>query len=131
VQGGKLTALAVTDGMPSPVAPYLPTVAGSGLPGFEAMQWFGILVPAGTPKEILARLHGEVVKALQQPDVRDRRQGLGMQIIGGDPERLGSFVRAETAKWGQGRPRFRRESGLTGRMPRHSVLMHDLRPDRR
>lgn len=101
MQGGTLKALAVTDGKPSPVTPYLPTVAGSGLPGFEALQWFGILAPAGTPKEISARLHGEVVKALQQPDVRDRLQGLGMQSIVGDPERLGSFMRAETAKWGK------------------------------
>lgn len=101
MQGGTLNALAVTDGKPSPVAPYLPTVAGSGLPGFEALQWFGILVPAGTPKEIVARMHGEAVKVIQQPDVRDRRQRLGMQIIGGDPERFGSFMRAETAKWGK------------------------------
>ena len=58
VQAGKLNALAVTDAKPSPVAPQLPTVAASGLPGFEALQWFGLLAPAGPPPEVVARLHG-------------------------------------------------------------------------
>lgn len=101
VQAGKLKALAVTDGKPSPVAPDLPTVAASGLPGFEALQWFGILAPAGTPKEIVSRVHAEIVKALELPEVKERLQGLGMQISGGDPEQFGSFMRAESAKWGK------------------------------
>ena len=101
VQAGKLKALAVTDGKPSPVAPDLPTVAASGLPGFEALQWFGILAPAGTPKEIVLRVHAEIVKALELPEVKERLQGLGMQISGGDPEQFGRFMRAESAKWGK------------------------------
>lgn len=101
VQAGKLKALAVTDGKPSPVAPNLPTVAASGLPGFEALQWFGILAPAGTPKEIVSRVHAEIVKALELPEVKERLQGLGMQISGGDPEQFGRFMRAESAKWGK------------------------------
>lgn len=101
VQAGKLKALAVTDGKPSPVAPDLPTVAASGLPGFEALQWFGILAPAGTPKEIVSRVHAEIANALQLPEVRERLQGLGMQIAGGGPEQFGSFMRAESAKWGK------------------------------
>jgi tripartite-type tricarboxylate transporter receptor subunit TctC len=101
VQAGKLKALAVTDGKPSPVAPNLPTVAASGLPGFEALQWFGILAPAGTPKEIVLRVHAEIVKALELPEVKERLQGLGMQISGGDPEQFGRFMRAESAKWGK------------------------------
>ena len=72
VQGGKLNALAVTDARPSPVAPQLPTVAASGLPGFEVLQWFGLLAPAGTPREIVARLNADAGKALQQPDVQQR-----------------------------------------------------------
>jgi len=99
VQAGKLNALAVTDARPSPVAPQLPTVAASGLPGFEALQWFGMLAPAGTPREIVARVNTEIGKALQQPDVQEKLKGLGMQIVGGPPEQFGSFMRAEAGKW--------------------------------
>jgi len=99
VQAGKLNALAVTDARPSPVAPQLPTVAASGLPGFEVLQWFGLLAPAGTPREIVARLNADVGKALQHPDVQEKLKGLGMQIVGGPPEQFGSFMRAEAVKW--------------------------------
>jgi tripartite-type tricarboxylate transporter receptor subunit TctC len=101
VQAGKLTALAVTDAKTSPVAPRLPTVASSGLPNFEALQWFGLLAPAGTPRDIVARVHGEVAKALQLPDVQDKLQGLGMQIAASGPEQFGSFMRSEAGKWGK------------------------------
>jgi tripartite-type tricarboxylate transporter receptor subunit TctC len=107
VQAGKLNALAVTDAKPSPIAPQLPTVAASGLPGFEALQWFGVLAPAGTPREIVTRMHDEVAKALQQAEVQERLQGLGMQIVAGGPDQFGSFMRSETAKWA----RIVRESG--------------------
>ena len=99
VQGGKLNALAVTDAKPSPVAPQLPTVAASGLPGFEALQWFGLLAPTGTPREIVARVNADIGKALQQPDVQEKLKGLGMQIVGGPPEQFGGFMRAEAGKW--------------------------------
>ncbi|NUZ06628.1 Bug family tripartite tricarboxylate transporter substrate binding protein [Piscinibacter koreensis] len=101
VQAGKLNMLAVTDARPSPVAPNVPTVGASGLPGFEALQWFGLLAPAGTPGDVVARMHGEVVKALQAPDVHDKLQGLGMQIAASGPDAFGSFMRAESAKWGK------------------------------
>jgi tripartite-type tricarboxylate transporter receptor subunit TctC len=101
VQSGKLNALAVTDAKPSPVAPNLPTVAASGLPGFEALQWFGLLAPAGTPKEVVARVNTEVGKVLQQPDVQEKLKGLGMQVMGAGPEQFGAFIRSEGAKWGK------------------------------
>jgi len=101
VQAGKLNALAVTDAKPSPVAPQLPTVAASGLPGFEALQWFGLLAPTGTPREIVARVNADIGKALQQPDVQEKLKGLGMQIVGGPPEQFGGFMRAEAVKWGK------------------------------
>jgi tripartite-type tricarboxylate transporter receptor subunit TctC len=107
VQAGKLNALAVTDEKPSPVAPKLPTIAASGLPGFETLQWFGLLAPAGTPKELVSRVHAETAKALQLPEVQERLQGLGMQIVGGGPDAFGSFMRAEAVKWG----RIVRDSG--------------------
>jgi tripartite-type tricarboxylate transporter receptor subunit TctC len=107
VQAGKLNALAVTDARPSPVAPKLPTVAASGLPGFEALQWFGLLAPAGTPKDIVTRVHAEVAKALQLPEVQERLRGLGMQVLGSGPDQFGSFMRSESVKWG----RIVRDSG--------------------
>ncbi len=107
VQAGKLNALAVTDARPSPVAPKLPTVGSSGLAGFEALQWFGLFAPAGTPREVLARLHAEAAKALQLPEVQERLKGLGMQIAGAGPDAFAAFQRAEAAKWG----RIVRDSG--------------------
>lgn len=101
VQSGKLNALAVTNAKPSPVAPSLPTVASSGLPGFEALQWFGVLAPAGTPKEIVTRLNDEIHKVLHMPDVRDRLRALGIEVVGGSPEQFATFMHAETAKWGK------------------------------
>ncbi len=99
VQAGRLNALAVTDARPSPVAPGVPTVASTGLPNFEALQWFGLFAPAGTPRDIVARVHAEAARALQQPDVQQKLQGLGMQIVGGNPDQFGAFIRAESAKW--------------------------------
>jgi tripartite-type tricarboxylate transporter receptor subunit TctC len=99
VQAGRLRVLAVTDARPSPVAPGVPTVAASGLPGFEALQWFGVLAPAGTPPEAVARLNAEIGRALREPEVQEKLQGLGMQVAGAGPEAFGTFLRAETAKW--------------------------------
>lgn len=99
VQSGKMVALAVTDATPSPIASSLPTVASSGLAGFESLQWFGLFVPAGTPKEIVARLHDETVRILRQPDVRERLQTLGIEVVGDTPEAFASFLQAESAKW--------------------------------
>lgn len=98
VQSGKLTALAVTDAKPSPIAPTLPTVADT-VPGFEALQWFGLLMPAGTPKEVVARLNTESLKVLHMPDVRERFAGLGIEIVGDSPDQFAAFMRSETAKW--------------------------------
>ncbi len=107
VQSGKLNALAVTNAKPSPVAPGLPTVAESGYPGFEALQWFGLLMPAGTPPEVVARLNAEVARVLRMPEVSERFKGLGIEITGGTPAEFAAFMRAETAKWG----RIVRDSG--------------------
>ncbi|HEY4372425.1 MAG TPA: tripartite tricarboxylate transporter substrate binding protein [Burkholderiales bacterium] len=100
VQSGKLTALAVTNAKPSPVAPGLPTVAAT-VPGFEALQWFGLLMPAGTPKDIVNRLNAETLKVLRLPEVRDKFAGLGIEVAGDSPEQFAAFMRAETAKWGK------------------------------
>ncbi len=99
VQSGKMVALAVTDAAPSPIAPSLPTVASSGLAGFESLQWFGLFVPTGTPKEIVSRLHDETVRILRLPDVRERLQTLGIEVVGDTPEAFASFLQAESVKW--------------------------------
>jgi len=101
VQSGKLNALAVTNAKPSAVAPGLPTVADAGLNGFEALQWFGLLMPAATPKEIVDKLQSEVARVLRMPDVRERLQGLGIEIVGSSPDAFASFMQAETRKWGK------------------------------
>ncbi len=100
VQKGALNALAVTNAKPSPVAPGLPTVAAT-LPGFEALQWFGILMPAGTPPDIVAKLNSEVLKVLRIPEVRERLQSMGIEVVGNSPEQFAAFMRAETLKWGR------------------------------
>ena len=100
VQKGALAALAVTNAKPSPVAPNLPTVAAT-LPGFEALQWFGLLMPAGTPADIVAKLNAEVVKILKLPEVRERLQAMGIEIAGNSPEQFAAFMRSETTKWGK------------------------------
>lgn len=106
VQRSALNALAVTNAKPSPVAPNLPTVAQT-LPGFEALQWFGILMPAGTPREIVSRLNAEIVRILRLPEVRERLQSMGIEVVGNTPGEFGAFMRDETAKWG----RIVKESG--------------------
>jgi tripartite-type tricarboxylate transporter receptor subunit TctC len=99
VKTGRLHALAVTNPKRSPIVPEVPTVAESGLPGFEALQWFGIFAPAGTPKDVVAKLNADIVKASRLPDVRERMTSLGADIVGSTPEQFAAFQRADTAKW--------------------------------
>jgi len=99
VKSGKLKALAVTNPARSPIMPDVPTVNESGLKGFEAVQWFGLFAPAGTPKEIVSRLHAETVKFLRLPDVRERMASLGTDIVGSTPEAFAAFQKAEIAHW--------------------------------
>jgi tripartite-type tricarboxylate transporter receptor subunit TctC len=77
----------------------VPTVAESGVPGFEALQWFGVYVPAGTPREIVARLNSEIAKILRMPEIRQRFAGLGADVAGGSSDDFAAFQRAEVAKW--------------------------------
>jgi len=99
VTSRRLNALAVTNPKRSPIVPDVPTVAESGLPAFEALQWFGVLAPAGTPREIIARLNGDITKTLRLPDVRERMATLGAEIVGSSPEQFASFQKADAAKW--------------------------------
>jgi tripartite-type tricarboxylate transporter receptor subunit TctC len=99
VKAGRLNALAVTNPKRSPTLPKIPTISESGLPGFEALQWFGLFAPAGTPKEVISKLHGEIVKSLQLPDVQERLTGLGADVVGNTPEEFAAFLKADAAKW--------------------------------
>jgi tripartite-type tricarboxylate transporter receptor subunit TctC len=101
VQAGKLNALAVTDAKPSPVAPKLPTVAASGLPGFEALQWFGLLAPAGTPKDIVARVNADVGKALQRPTCRRSCRAWACRSSAARPSSSAASCAPKPAKWGK------------------------------
>jgi tripartite-type tricarboxylate transporter receptor subunit TctC len=95
----KLRALAVTSLQRAGAAPDIATMAESGFPGFEATSWFALLAPAGTPQEILRKLHTETVKALREPDLRAKFAELGMDIVGGTPEQLAAILRADIPKW--------------------------------
>jgi tripartite-type tricarboxylate transporter receptor subunit TctC len=101
IQAGRIRALATSTLKRPASLPDLPTVAESGLPGFDAGVWYGVLAPAGTPREIVTRLNGEVVRALQQPDYRKLLVGNTIEPIGSSPEQLGQYVRSELAKWGK------------------------------
>jgi tripartite-type tricarboxylate transporter receptor subunit TctC len=101
IRAGRVKALAITSLRRSPVSPDLPTVAESGLPGFEVVGWFGWLAPAATPKPIIDRLHGEIVRTLRLPDVRDRLLSQSTEPVGNTPQEFAAFMKSEHAKWGR------------------------------
>ena len=99
VQAGKLRPIALSGPRRSPAAPGIPTVAESGIPGFAVTSWFGVAAPARTPRPIIERLHGEIVRALNAPDLRERLRGMGADPVGNTPEQYTAFVQNEIAKW--------------------------------
>jgi tripartite-type tricarboxylate transporter receptor subunit TctC len=99
IKAGKLRALAVTGPKRSNALPEVATIAEQGFPGVEATAWYGILAAAGTPKPVVARLHGDLVKILKQPDVVQKLDGLGFEIVGSTPEQFGAYIRSEIKKW--------------------------------
>ncbi|WP_374221346.1 Bug family tripartite tricarboxylate transporter substrate binding protein [Variovorax sp. E3] len=101
IRSGKLRALAVTTKARSPALPEVPTVAETGLPNFEVTGWFGILAPAGTPPEVVARLNKDVNAALALPDVKERLQALGVEPAHGSPAEFGQLIRSETQRYGE------------------------------
>ena len=106
---GKLRALAVTSAQRSSMAPDVPTVAESGVAGYEVTTWYGLMVPARTPKEVIARLHAAAANALGHPEVKKRFAATDLEPAGSTPEQLGAFVRSEIAKWAK----VIKESGMT------------------
>jgi len=98
-RGGKLRIIGVTTPAPLPQFPEAPTIASSGLPGFHFNSWFTIMAPAGTPREIVARLNAEIVNALADPDVREKLRNQGLTIRGSSPEELAAATRDQLAKY--------------------------------
>jgi tripartite-type tricarboxylate transporter receptor subunit TctC len=99
IKSGKLRALAVTTAKRSVSFPELPTVAEAGVPGFDAITWHGVVVPARTAPPVIARLNREFNKLLQAPDMRERLLTLGSEVIGGEPKQLTEYMRAEIPRW--------------------------------
>jgi tripartite-type tricarboxylate transporter receptor subunit TctC len=109
VHSGKLKALGVTGARRSQTLPDLPTVAESGLPGYEAVGWFGLLAPAATPKPAVAKLSADANRVLAMREVREKMLGLGAEPAGTTPEEFARFIRGDQAKWS----RLMKEAGIT------------------
>jgi tripartite-type tricarboxylate transporter receptor subunit TctC len=100
-RSGKLRALAVTGAKRSPAVPELPTMIEAGVKGYESATWYGLLAPAGTPPDIVAKLNAEVVAILKQPETHERLSKEGADPVGNTPAEFGKFIRSEIAKWGK------------------------------
>ncbi|MBK0393705.1 tripartite tricarboxylate transporter substrate binding protein [Ramlibacter algicola] len=99
IKAGKLRALGVTTAKRSASVPELPTLAESGVPGYEAMPWLGLVAPAGTPPEIVDRLHKETAKVLEDPAIKERFKGWGLDIIGNTPAEFSAFIKRDIDQW--------------------------------
>jgi tripartite-type tricarboxylate transporter receptor subunit TctC len=101
IKAGRLKALAVLGPKRSALLPDVPTIAESGLPGYALTNWFGLLAPAATPKEIVAKIHADSVKALKEPEINRKIADLGADVVGNTPEEFGAALRAESAQWAE------------------------------
>lgn len=99
IQAGKLRAIAVTSAKRFALLPDLPTIAESGYPAFESLAWNGVMVPAGTPAPVIARLNAEMNAILKQPDIVQKMNASGFDLIGGTPQDFGALVKSESGKW--------------------------------
>ncbi|HVL75443.1 MAG TPA: tripartite tricarboxylate transporter substrate binding protein [Noviherbaspirillum sp.] len=99
IESGRLRPLAVTTAKRSATLPNVPTAAEAGLKGYEVSPWFAVFAPANTPKPVIDRLHGEIVKAMQMPDVKARFATIGAEPVGSSPEELRTYLRSETDRW--------------------------------
>ena len=101
VKSGKLRGLAVTSKQRSPVLPEVATVDATGVPGFESIAWYGVVAPAGTPKDIIAKLNAEMVRIANLPDIKQRLIEMGSPPVAGTPDQFGALIRSEIPKWGK------------------------------
>jgi tripartite-type tricarboxylate transporter receptor subunit TctC len=110
IKTGKVRVLAVTSARRSPALPDVPTVAESGVPGYEAIAWQGLVAPAGTPRPVIARINSEFVKVLKQPDIVAKLNDQGYETVASTPEWFAQYIRSEIAKW----TKVIRTAGLKG-----------------
>lgn len=108
IRNKKLVALGVLGGKRAAALPDVPTIAEQGVKGYELTNWFGLVVPAATPKDLIARIHGDFTRVLQEKDIRDRIAGMGADVVANSPEQFAAFWRNESEKWG----RVIREAGI-------------------
>ena len=101
VRSGRLRVLAVTSATRAEFVPDVPTVIEAGIPGYEVTGWYGVLAPAGTPKEIIGRLNAEMMRILRLTEIKDKLAHEGIRPVGNTPEEFSAFIRNETAKWGK------------------------------
>lgn len=101
IKSGKMRGLAVTTAQRSPSTPDLPTIGEAGVAGYDAGTWYGLLVPAGTSKDIVTRLNAESIKVLKLPDVKERLDAAGFETLGTTPEQFATYIRTEIDKWGK------------------------------
>lgn len=99
IKSGKIHAVAVTGAKRSPALSETPTIAEQGFPGVEATAWYGVLTPANTARPVVTRLHDEVVRIIKLPDVAQKLEGLGFEIVASTPEQFGAYIRSEIKKW--------------------------------
>ena len=99
VKSGRLRMVAVTSAKRSPSLKDVPAIAESGFPGFDLVSWWGVLAPAGVPRDIIVRLNGEIIRILGLPDVRQRYDGLGAEVATSTPDQFAAYIRSEIAKW--------------------------------
>lgn len=99
IQGGKLRALGVSSARRNPALPNVPTVAESGVPGFDVNEWLGIFAPAGTPPAVVEKLNAAANAALRHPEVLEKLRGVGAETVGGPPDMLGAHLRSEVGRW--------------------------------
>jgi len=99
IREGKIKPIAVTGAKRMPLLPNVATVAESGMPGFEATAWIGMVMPAGTPRDIVAKLNGEIAAILNRPEIKARFNNDGSEIIASSPEAFGAHINSELQKW--------------------------------
>jgi tripartite-type tricarboxylate transporter receptor subunit TctC len=99
IKAGRLRPLGVTTLKRSEALPDVPTISEAGVPGYESVQWFGMLVPAGTPRPVVDRLHQEITRAVRAPDMKERLNSLGLDVVASTPEEFGAYIKSETEKW--------------------------------
>jgi tripartite-type tricarboxylate transporter receptor subunit TctC len=109
IRAGKLRALATTGPERSPLAPDIPTCVESGLPGLVAVNWWGVLLPAGTPKAIAEKFHDDLVKVMQQPEIKEKFASLGVDAVSGSPSELATYMKSEKLKY----EKLIKEAGIT------------------